>query len=197
MAAAAFADRQLTFQFGLAVNPEGAGSGAFIEGGAAATIEYIISGVVHQPGIQLARGGGQHCDSLGVYPASVVDVAFGLVHGGIGARVDDHIRALAFYQRCQPFEVCQVTVLSIADDQFTQRGKGALQFPADLAICAEQENLVHAYCFPTHSRYAPLVTLATQSWFSRYQRTVLRMPVSKVSAGFQPSSRSSRDASMA
>ena len=39
--------------------------------------------------------------------------------------------------------------------------------------------------------------VATQAWLSRYHCTVLRMPVSKVSAGFQPSSRSILEASMA
>ena len=34
------------------------------------------------------------------------------------------------------------------------------------------------------------MTLATQTWLSRYHCTVFRIPVSKVSAGFQPSSRS-------
>ena len=45
------------------------------------------------------------------------------------------------------------------------------------------------YCTSTHFRYSPLATCSTHAMLSRYQRTVLRMPLSKVSAGFQPSSR--------
>ena len=46
-------------------------------------------------------------------------------------------------------------------------------------------------------RYSPLATSSTHRRLSRYHLTVLRMPVSKVSAGFQPISFRIFPASMA
>ena len=52
---------------------------------------------------------------------------------------------------------------------------------------ARQDGPALGFAFPywalTQSRYAPLCTRATHSGLSRYHRTVLRMPVAKVSAG--------------
>ncbi|MCY1381350.1 hypothetical protein D9M69_692460 [compost metagenome] len=98
----------------------------------------------------------------------------------------------------------EVGAVEIQRDHFAEWREAALQLPADLSTFAEQQQL-HAeafagaasYCFSTHSRYAPLCTLRTHSPLARYHWTVLRMPVSKVSAGFQPSSASSLRASMA
>ena len=58
-------------------------------------------------------------------------------------------------------------------------------------------SMFQLYCFCTQSRYAPLCTWLTHSGLARYHSMVLRMPVSKVSDGFQPSSASSLRASMA
>ena len=71
--------------------------------------------------------------------------------------------------------------------------------PRNWPICMAMEpGPTHSpYCRLTHSRYAPLFTLATQPGLSRYHCTVLRMPESKVSAGLQPSSCSILRASIA
>ncbi|MNN49524.1 hypothetical protein D3C81_1640520 [compost metagenome] len=49
MTAAALANCLFAFQFGLAVDAEWAGGGVFLEWGAAAAVEYIVGGVMHQP----------------------------------------------------------------------------------------------------------------------------------------------------
>ncbi len=53
------------------------------------------------------------------------------------------------------------------------------------------------YWAETHRRYSPLRTQWIQLLCSRYQRTVLRRPVSRDSSGPQPSSVRSRVKSMA
>mgnify|MGYP006163141761 CR=1 FL=1 len=91
--------------------------------------------------------------------------------------------------------------LAVQRNQLAQRRQAALQLPAHLPVFAQQQD-PHAdtgasYCACTHWRYEPLCTFVTHSGWSRYHCTVLRIPLSKVSAGFQPSSRSILRASMA
>ena len=83
-----------------------------------------------------------------------------------------------------------------------EHGRFDEQYIGDLQWChlhstTRQETDQDTYCLATQSRYAPLVTSATHCGLSIYHCTVLRIPDSNVSAGFQPSSCASLVASMA
>ncbi|MNG08056.1 hypothetical protein D3C84_913880 [compost metagenome] len=75
----------------------------------------------------------------------LLPLAFGLVHGGIGRGVDDNIRLQLANGVAQALEVGEVAAqaivaMAVGGDQFAQWRQRALQFPADLAVLAEQEN---------------------------------------------------------
>lgn len=50
--AAGFSDGGFAFRLGLAVNVQWIGGIGFHPGGAAAAIEYVVGGIVHQPGVE-------------------------------------------------------------------------------------------------------------------------------------------------
>lgn len=66
-----------------------------------------------------------------------------------------------------------------------------------IEMCFLTENFLYPYCRSIQSRYAPLVTPSIQAVLSKYHSTVLRTPLSNVSAGIQPNSRSILLASIA
>jgi len=124
----------------------------------------------------------------------------------VGGCIDEHIGPHGLHSSRQAVQIAevaaQIRIVTARRHQFTQRCQTALQFPANLTVFAKQQNFhdglgCRSYCLATQSRYAPLCTWATQSGCARYHCTVLRMPVSKVSVGRQPSSCSILRASMA
>ena len=75
----------------------------------------------------------------------VLGLALGFVHRGVGGGIDDHIRREALQRRGQAVEVTQVAAViatfRVQRQHLAQRRQAALQFPADLAVFAEQEDL--------------------------------------------------------
>src|SRR5690606_18576328 len=135
-------------------------------------------------------------------------LALGAVDRGVRGGVDDHVRAQAAHRRSQHLGLAQVAAVvvgtpaaAVEGGELSERRQRPLKLPADLAVASQQHDS-HGAAPSTKraaidSRYAPLSTSDTQSGWSRYQRTVLRRPLAKVSTGRQPSSRPIRRASIA
>ena len=161
---------------------------------------------MHQQGADVGGLARQDAGRQGIEGVGQLGLAFSPVHRRVRGCIDDHIGPHGLHSSRQAVQIAevaaQVRILTAQRHQFTQRCQTALQFPANLTVFAEQQDF-HAllvcgsYCLATQSRYAPLCTWATQSGCARYHCTVLRMPVSKVSVGRQPSSCSILRASMA
>ncbi|MNT02050.1 hypothetical protein D3C72_1365370 [compost metagenome] len=152
---------------------------------------------MHQQNASLPGVGRQCRDRDSVDRVGCLRLAFGLVHCRIGSRIDNQVGRAGGQQQRQGVGTGQVGVFPSPGRNLGQRQQRPPQFLPHLTIGTDQQNLHTPYCTFVQLRYAPLVTSATHCGLSRYHRTVLRMPDSKVSAGFHPSSRSSLRASMA
>ena len=117
---------------------------------------------------QRAAGGGfagEDKGGLRVEGAGELRFAFGLVHRGVGGGVDDDVgaqRAHGVGKACGVAEVAAVLgAVKVECGDLAQHREAALQFPADLATFAKEED-VHAlagaeagacaYWVCTHSR---------------------------------------------
>jgi hypothetical protein len=97
---------------------------------------------------QRAAGGGFAGEDKGgqrVEGAGELRFAFGLVHGGVGGGIDDEIGGHAAHGGGEAFRVGEVTgeagrAVVVEGHELTQRGEAALEFPADLAVLAEEKD---------------------------------------------------------
>ena len=108
---------------------------------------------MHQRSAKARRLLRQHGHSLGVDNAGCFDIAFGLVHCGVGGGVDDQIRAHPAHGFRQRVELQEIAVqgrsrekgmgfsLPAQGHQFSQRSEAALQLPAELSMLSEQQDL--------------------------------------------------------
>ena len=156
-----------------------------------------------------SAGLGQHARTLDIAAAGKVRLGFGLVHGGVGRGIDHEARLLRRDDRGDGGGIGNVDVgAGHGEDRHVARPCQRDQFAPDLAGGAEDEQRPIGRHLPDRHeasraapsrspRYTPERILPHQAGLSRYQRTVLRSPLSKVSRGSQPSSRLILPASMA
>ena len=138
---------------------------------------------------------GIHC--IGIDHEGPLGLIFSTIYGGIGGGIDDDTWALFPQVRVQGAEIAQIQFRPRGGYHIQIRSKGFVQRTPDLPGPAQQKHLHASYCFFTQSRYAPLVTSRIHSPLSRYQRSVLRRPLSHVSDARQPNSPCTFDASIA
>ena len=98
-----------------------------------------------QPTPQLLRLPGKYARSKGIDGANELRLALGLIDGGIGSGIDDHIRsgiAHGLRNIVQTGEVATLLpAINVQRDQLAQGRKTALQFPAYLTTFTKQQNL--------------------------------------------------------
>ena len=120
---------------------------------AAAAVEDIVGRVVHQQGAHALGLDGQQSRRSGVDLAGQFGFALGLVDGGMGRGIDDDLGGDGAHLGQQGFRLGEVgAVVVVHRHHFAGHGERALQFPADLAAFAEEEDF-HAdvYCLDTQS----------------------------------------------
>lgn len=96
---------------------------------------------MHQQRAALGSSASQHTNGFGVHLERLFAFAFSLVHGGVGASIDDYIRGEAAHGFGQTRKVRQVTTMGLAAraqrQHLTKRRQATLQLPAYLAIFAQ------------------------------------------------------------
>ena len=102
---------------------------------------------MHQPGAQACGLLGQHAGGGGVEQARKLRFTLGLVHSGVGGSVDDDVGAEPAHSVADAFRLAEIAAVLLAIEvqrrHLAQHGQAALQFPADLAALAQQQD-VHA-----------------------------------------------------
>ena len=101
---------------------------------------------MHQQRAHRRSGHGEHARRLGIDALRALDIGLGLVHRGVGSGVDDHVRDDPAHRAVEAVEILEVTAQAVGaatverhDD--AERRERALQFPADLAVLAQQQDL--------------------------------------------------------
>ncbi len=132
-------------QLGFAVDVQRRGLVCLYPGFFTAAVEDVVGGVVHQPGAQRLGFFGDGGNAGGVEQLGEVALALGFIHRGMRGGVDDHVRLQQTHGLGHAFRIAEVTAVigrvKIHRRDTTQRQQRALQFPAYLAIFAEQQNM--------------------------------------------------------
>ncbi len=143
--AAALADLPLAIELGAPVDRQRAGGRVFGARLVAAAVEDVVGAVVHQPGAGRRGAAREHAGRVGVDRLGEVGLRFRLVDGRVGGGVDDQVGTDGLHrgrERGGLREVGrEVAALEVERQHLAQRLQRALQFPADLAVASEQEDL--------------------------------------------------------
>ena len=144
------ADQGFSCQLGLAVDIERCGGIGFLPGLLAGAVKHVIGGVMHQQCAQTVCLLGQHAHGGGIDALRQLWLAFCLVYRRVGGCIDDDVWLQQAHGGGQGFGIGQITMqrLALQDGvggaitskrpDRSQRGQAALQFPADLAVAAQQ-----------------------------------------------------------
>lgn len=97
---------------------------------------------MHQQRVQPGRLFGQDARCNGVHCMRQLRLALGLVHRGIGSRVDDDTRRDIAHRLAYRIGIGQIHGPGIQRDHLAQTAERTPQFPADLATGAGEENAV-------------------------------------------------------
>ena len=192
------AHRRLAIRLGAAVHAERRDRIVLRVSAFLAAVEHVVGGQVQDRRAGRRGGMGEHARALRIGGSSARRLAFGPVHGGVGGGVDDEARGRRRDEGGDGVGVGDVGLGALdAPRGYAPRRRQRHQLLPDLAGGAEHQQ-AHVAAPPKRSpRYTPARMRLHQAGLSRYQRTVLRRPVSKVSCGIQPSSRLILPASMA
>src|SRR5688500_14364220 len=85
-------NRFLSFQLGRAVEVQRAGRIGFHPRRASASVKYIISRIMDQPGPKLTGLASKHGGSKSVDNTNLLRLTLGLIHSGMSGGIHDHIR---------------------------------------------------------------------------------------------------------
>lgn len=197
------ADRQFTAQFRCAVNVDRVGGIGLRPRTDCLARKNIIGGNMDQRNVGACARLAQRCRGQGIDGPCCHGVGFCGIDRGVGGRVDHGRPVAAADQRCDSSRISEI------DDRPVDRMNSpscwpcaALQRGAKLSARTGDEKgaeRAHRHAARPRRRSAPRSATIDRhhAAFSRYQRTVLRNPVSKLSRGAQPSSALMRPASIA
>ena len=130
---------QFAVALGLAVDALRVGGIVFRVGALLGAVEDVVGGVVDdegaEPGSLLAKNARRN----GVDRKGRLAVGFGLVDGGVGGGIDDDVGACITNQLADSFWARKVTFRQVNRNDFAERRQAALEFEADLAVLAGEE----------------------------------------------------------
>ena len=146
-----FCEGKLAVALGAAVDALRVGRIGFAVGAVLDAVEDVIGGVMHDQRADLRRFFTENARCDGVDRGSTSLITLGLVNGGVGSRVDDDIGAHRSHQLANGLRIRQIAVGEINRNDFAQRREAALQFEADLAILAGEEDFHGRALIKQHS----------------------------------------------
>ena len=102
-------------------------------------VEDVIGGVMDNEGAEPGGFFAKNARCDGVHRGSTFLIALGLVDGGVGGRVDDDVGANVTHQPANGLRIGQIAFRLVDRNDFAERRQAALEFEADLAVLAGEE----------------------------------------------------------
>ena len=139
-------DRQFAGPFALAISVERGAGVVLTPRRQSLAVKDVVSRVVHQPGTKALGLARQHAGRDGVDRLRQFGFALGLIDRRVGSGIDDDIGSDGTHRRRDTVRIGKVAAethrpLAVKGNDLAKRGQTALQFPANLAVLAEQQNL--------------------------------------------------------
>ena len=132
--------RLFSVEFGFSVDALRVGYIVLCVGTGLGAVEDVIGGVVNNQGAEPFCFFTQDAGGHTINGLSKLRFGFGLVYSGISRRIDDDGRGHIAHQLANGIGVGEIAFSLIDRDNFTQYRERALQFKANLAVFACEEN---------------------------------------------------------
>ena len=143
---------------GAAVDAQRVGGIVLRVGALLGAVEDVVGGVVDEEGAEPRGLLAKNTRRNGVDRDGRLAVGFGLVDGGVGGGVDDDVGACITNQLADSFWARKVAFRQVDRNDFAERRQAALEFEADLAVLAGEEE------FHLNPRTACRPSSCTRRW---------------------------------